>query len=131
MAGAAGILPFAPMFFSMLQTRDPATVTTAVAVAVGLVYVARAVSQGGSSSRPSSRPRCATAASRWRCRCRRHRRRTGAAGRHVAVGYGGGDPATLFWYLSALGLVAIASAFFMQPPTRFALPAGARLEARP
>ena len=47
------------------------------------------------------------------------------------LAYGGGDPRYIVWYLSALGLVAIASAFFMHRPTRFALPAGARLEARP
>ena len=33
--------------FSMLQTRDPATVTTAIAVAVGLVYAALYGPQGG------------------------------------------------------------------------------------
>ena len=85
MAGAAGILLFAPMFFSMLQTRDPATVTTAVAVAVGLVYAA---------VRPARRPVLGPVPARGALQRHlaggaavgRHRRRTGAAGRHVAAG---------------------------------------------
>ena len=85
MAGAAGILLFAPMFFSMLQTRDPATVTTAIAVAVGLVYAALYGPQGGlfsaSSARGALQRHLAGGAG-----VGRHRRRTGAAGRHVAAG---------------------------------------------
>lgn len=131
MAGAAGILLFAPMFFSMLQTRDPATVTTAVAVAVGLVYAALYGPQGGLFSAqfpPEVRYSGISLAVQV----------SGAIGGGLAplvatslLAYGGGDPRYIVWYLSALGLVAIASAFFMHRPTRFALPAGARLEARP
>lgn len=131
MAGAAGILLFAPMFFSMLQTRDPATVTTAIAVAVGLVYAALYGPQGGLFSAqfpPEVRYSGISLAVQV----------SGAIGGGLAplvatslLAYGGGDPRYIVWYLSAPGLVAIASAFFMHRPTRFALPAGARLEARP
>ena len=115
----------------MLQTRDPATVTTAVAVAVGLVYAALYGPQGGLFSAqfpPEVRYSGISLAVQV----------SGAIGGGLAplvatslLAYGGGDPRYIVWYLSALGLVAIASAFFMHRPTRFALPAGARLEARP
>ena len=95
MAGAAGILLFAPMFFSMLQTRDPATVTTAVAVAVGLVYAALYGPQGGLFSAqfpPEVRYSGISLAVQV----------SGAIGGGLAplvatslLAYGGGDPATL------------------------------------
>ena len=93
----------------MLQTRDPATVTTAIAVAVGLVYAALYGPQGGLFSAqfpPEVRSGISLAV-----------QVSGAIGGGLAplvatslLAYGGGDPRYIVWYLSALGLVAIASA---------------------
>ena len=81
--------------FSMLQTRDPATVTTAVAVAVGLVYAALYGPQGGLFSAqfpPEVRYSGISLAVQV----------SGAIGGGLAplvatslLAYGGGDPATL------------------------------------
>ena len=83
--GRRGRHPVRAHVFSMLQTRDPATVTTAIAVAVGLVYAAlygaRRPVLGPVPARGALQRHLAGGAG-----VGRHRRRTGAAGRHVAAG---------------------------------------------
>ena len=111
--------------FSMLQTRDPATVTTAIAVAVGLVY-ARCTARKAACSRPVPARGALQRHLAGGAGVGRHRRRTGAAGRHVAAGLRRRRPALHCLVPERAGPVAIASAFFMHRPTRFALPAGAR-----
>ncbi|MBN3778140.1 MHS family MFS transporter [Burkholderia sp. Ac-20345] len=131
MAGAAGILVFAPVFFTMLQSRNPATITAAVAIAVGVVYAALYGPEGGLFSAqfpPEVRYSGISMAVQV----------SGAIGGGLAplvatslLALGGGDARYIAWYLSALGVLAIISALFMHHPSRFALPVGDRLEARP
>jgi len=130
MAGSIGILLFAPMFFSMLQTLDAGTITLAVAIAIGLVYAALYGPEGGLFSAqfpPEVRYSGISIAVQV----------SGAVGGGLApiiatslLAYGGGNPRYIVWYLSALGLVAIVSSLFMHGPARFALPAAAGREAR-
>ncbi len=124
MAGALGILLYAPTFFSLLQTLDPANITLAVTLAIGLVYAALYGPQGGLFSAqfpPQVRYSGISIAVQV----------SGAIGGGLApivatslLAYGGGNPQYIVWYLSTLGAIAIASAFFMHGPARFALPAG-------
>jgi len=130
MAGSIGILLFAPMFFSMLQTLDAGTITLAVAIAIGLVYAALYGPEGGLFSAqfpPEVRYSGISIAVQV----------SGAVGGGLApiiatslLAYGGGNPRYIVWYLSALGLVAIVSSLFMHGPARFALPAATGREAR-
>ena len=122
MAGSVGILIFAPFFFSMLQTLNPATITLAVAIAIGLVYSALYGPEGGLFSAqfpPEVRYSGISIAVQV----------SGAIGGGLApivatslLAYGEGDPLYIVWYLSALGAVAIISSLFMHGPERFALP---------
>lgn len=124
LAGSAGILAFAPFFFSMLQTLNPATITLAVVIAIGGVYAALYGPEGGLFSAqfpPEVRYSGISIAVQV----------SGAIGGGLApivatslLAYGGGQPRYIVWYLSALGVIAIFSSLFMHHPSRFALPAG-------
>ena len=126
MAGAAGILLFAPMFLDAADARS-ATVTTAVAVAVGLVYAAvrPAALFSAVPARGALQRHLAGGAG-----VGRHRRRTGAAGRHVAAGLRRRRP-PLHCLVPERAGPGRHRQRVLHRPTRFALPAGARLEARP
>lgn len=121
-AGAVGILVFAPQYFTMLQTLDPGTITFAVVFAIGVVYSAMWGPEGGLFSAqfpPEVRYSGLSIAVQ-----------VGAAvGAGLApivatslLAYGGGNPHYIVWYLSILGFVAIVSALFMRGPAEFALP---------
>lgn len=121
-AGTAGIILFAPTFFTMLQSKDPGTITLAVVIAVGVVYAALYGPQGGLFSAqfpPEVRYSGISMAVQI----------SGAIGGGLApliatslLAYGGGDARYIVWYLSGLGIVAIISSLFMHHPSRFALP---------
>jgi metabolite-proton symporter len=121
-AGTAGIILFAPTFFTMLQSKDPGTITLAVVIAVGVVYAALYGPQGGLFSAqfpPEVRYSGISMAVQI----------SGAIGGGLApliatslLAYGGGDVRYIVWYLSGLGIVAIFSSLFMHHPSRFALP---------
>lgn len=131
MGGAAGILAFSPVFFTMLQSKDPGTITTTVIIAIGIVYAALYGPQGGLFSAqfpPEVRYSGISMAVQV----------SGAIGGGLAplvatslLAYGHGDTRYIVWYLSGLGLIAVISSLFMHHPSRFAVPAGARVEARP
>lgn len=130
MAGAAGILAFSSTFFSMLQTTNPATITLAVAIAIGLVYSALYGPEGGLFSAqfpPEVRYSGISIAVQV----------SGAVGGGLApivatalLKYGGGEPKYIVWYLSTLGAIAMVSAFFMHGPERFEDPASSITGAR-
>ncbi|WP_341644192.1 MFS transporter [Thauera sp. SDU_THAU2] len=123
MAGALGIMLFAPVFFTMLQSKDVGTITAAVVIAVGGVYAALYGPQGGLFSAqfpPEVRYSGISMAVQV----------SGAIGGGLAplvatalLAYGDGDARYIVWYLTALGVVAIFSSLFMHHPSRFALPA--------
>ena len=69
MAGAAGILLFAPMFSRCCRRAIPLP-SRRRSPWPWAWSTPRCTARKAACSRPSSRPRCATAASRWRCRCR-------------------------------------------------------------
>ena len=69
MAGAAGILLFAPMFSRCCRRAIPPP-SRRRSPWRWAWSTPRCTARKAACSRPSSRPRCATAASRWRCRCR-------------------------------------------------------------
>lgn len=131
MAGSAGIVAFAPAFFSMLQSLEPATITLAVAIAIGVVYASLYGPEGGLFSAqfpPEVRYSGISIAVQV----------SGAIGGGLAplvatslLAYGNGSPRYIVWYLSALGAMAIVSALFMHGPSRFALPVVARQGVRP
>jgi metabolite-proton symporter len=126
MAGAAGVLLFSPVFFTMLQTKDPGTITIAVMIAIGMVYASLYGPEGGLFSAqfpPEVRYTGISMAVQV----------SGAMGGGLAplvaaslLAYGGGDPNYIVWYLSVLGVIAIVSSLFMHRPSRFALPAARR-----
>ncbi len=127
-AGTAGIILFAPTFFTMLQSKDPGTITLAVVIAVGVVYAALYGPQGGLFSAqfpPEVRYSGISIAVQI----------SGAIGGGLApliatslLAYGGGDARYIVWYLSGLGVIAIISSLFMHHPSRFALPDVARVK---
>jgi MHS family shikimate/dehydroshikimate transporter-like MFS transporter len=129
-AGTAGIILFAPTFFTMLQSKDPGTITLAVVIAVGVVYAALYGPQGGLFSAqfpPEVRYSGISIAVQI----------SGAIGGGLApliatslLAYGGGDARYIVWYLSGLGVIAIISSLFMHHPSRFALPDVARLKGQ-
>ncbi|CAB3710724.1 MFS transporter [Achromobacter pestifer] len=114
MAGTVGILICAPIFFNLLGSGDKTWIIVAVCLAVGLVYACLYGPEGTlfSSQFPA------------------HVRYTGislavqvsgAIGGGLApivatwlLAKGGGDPKYVVWYLSALGVVALFSAWRMQ-----------------
>ena len=129
-AGTAGIILFAPTFFTMLQSKDPGTITLAVVIAVGVVYAALYGPQGGLFSAqfpPEVRYSGISIAVQI----------SGAIGGGLApliatslLAYGGGDARYIVWYLSGLGVIAIISSLFMHHPSRFALPDVARVKGQ-
>jgi len=120
MAGVAGILVFAPVFFSLLQTMDIGKITLAVVVAIGLVYACLYGPQGGLfSAQFPTEVRYSGISIAVQV--------SGAIGGGLApliatslLAYGDGDPRYIVWYLSGLGLIALASAAAMHGPSRFA-----------
>lgn len=123
MAGSAGILIFAPLFFDMLQTRDTGAITLAMVLAVGLVYACLYGPQGSlfsSQFPPEVRYSGISIAVQI----------SGALGGGLApivatslLAWGDGSPRYIVWYLSLLGVVAMASAWRMHGPRHFGAPA--------
>ncbi|HJW57630.1 MAG TPA: MFS transporter [Burkholderiaceae bacterium] len=120
MAGSVGIVLFAPIFFTMLQSKDINTIMLAVVLAVGVVYAALYSPQGGLFSAqfpPEVRYSGISMAVQV----------SGAIGGGLApliatylLTYGAGNTRYIVWYLSALGVIAIASTIFMRHPSCFA-----------
>lgn len=69
LAGSVGILVFAPVFFSLLQTLDARSITMAVVIAIGVVYASLYGPEGGLFSAQFPL-RFATAAFPLQSRCR-------------------------------------------------------------
>ncbi|MEZ7810331.1 MFS transporter [Alcaligenes phenolicus] len=123
MAGTICMLAFSSTFFSMLGSLDSKTITLALVIAIGLVYAALYGPQGGLFSTqfpPEVRYSGISIAVQV----------SGAIGGGLAplvatslLAYGDGQPDYIVWYLSALGLIAFASTWFMHGPTHFSLPA--------
>ncbi len=123
MAGTICMLAFSSTFFSMLGSLDSRTITLALVIAIGLVYAALYGPQGGLFSTqfpPEVRYSGISIAVQV----------SGAIGGGLAplvatslLAYGDGQPDHIVWYLSALGLIAFASTWFMHGPTHFSLPA--------
>ncbi|ESJ26707.1 major facilitator transporter [Cupriavidus sp. HPC(L)] len=122
MAGAVGVIGFAPLFFGMLQYRDPGSITFAMVIAIGVVYACLYGPQGSLFSAqfpPEVRYSGISIAVQV----------SGAIGGGLApivatslLAYGNGDPRYIVWYLSALGIIAAISAARMHGPLRFAVP---------
>ena len=122
MAGTVLMLAFSSTFFSMLGSLDSKTITLALVIAIGLVYAALYGPQGGLFSTqfpPEVRYSGISIAVQV----------SGAIGGGLAplvatslLAYGDGQPHYIVWYLSALGLIAFASTWFMHGPTHFSLP---------
>ncbi|MGF7465862.1 MFS transporter [Alcaligenes nematophilus] len=122
MAGTICMLAFSSTFFSMLGSLDSRTITLALVIAIGLVYAALYGPQGGLFSTqfpPEVRYSGISIAVQV----------SGAIGGGLAplvatslLAYGDGQPDYIVWYLSALGLIAFASTWFMHGPTHFSLP---------
>ena len=122
MLGSAGIIAFAPTFFSMLQTQDPGTITLAVIIAVGFVYACLYGPEGGLfSAQFPAQVRYSGISIAVQI--------SGAIGGGLApivatwlLAQGNGDPVYIVWYLSGLGIIAMISAFLMHGPLHFAIP---------
>jgi MFS family permease len=116
MSGAAGILVFASVFFSMLQTQDSAYVILAMMIAIGLIYASLYGPEAALFSAqypPEVRYSGISIAAQV----------SGAIGGGLAplvatslLAYGNGDPHYIVWYLSGLAVLAITSAAFMRGP---------------
>nr|WP_315846601.1 MFS transporter [uncultured Achromobacter sp.] len=114
MAGTVGILICAPVFFNLLGSGDKGLIIVAVCLAVGLVYACLYGPEGTlfSSQFPANvRYTGISLAVQV----------SGAIGGGLApivatwlLAKGGGDPKYVVWYLSALGVVALISAWRMQ-----------------
>jgi len=130
MAGAVGILACAPLFFQLLATGQTAWIITAVCLAVGLVYACLYGPEGTLfSSQFPAEVRYTGISLAVQV--------SGAIGGGLApiiatwlLAKAGGDPKYVVAYLSALGVVAVFSAWRMRgdTPARVAraVPAGAR-----
>ncbi|MBB1624323.1 MFS transporter [Achromobacter sp. UMC71] len=130
MAGAVGILACAPVFFQLLATGDRTWIIVAVCLAVGLVYACLYGPEGTLfSSQFPAQVRYTGISLAVQV--------SGAIGGGLApivatwlLARAGGDPKYVVWYLSALGVIAVFSAWRMRgdAPARAALavPAGAR-----
>lgn len=130
MAGTVGILICAPVFFSLLGSGDKGSIIVAVCLAVGLVYACLYGPEGTlfSSQFPANvRYTGISLAVQV----------SGAIGGGLApivatwlLAKGGGDPKYVVWYLSALGVVALISAWRMQgeaaAPPALRVPSAAR-----
>lgn len=130
MAGTLCMLAFSSPFFSMLGSLDTGTITLALVIAIGLVYAALYGPQGGLFSTqfpPEVRYSGISIAVQV----------SGAIGGGLAplvatslLAYGDGQPDYIVWYLSALGLIAFASSWFMHGPAHFSLPNLSRPKVR-
>ncbi|CUJ25943.1 MFS transporter [Achromobacter xylosoxidans] len=130
MAGAVGILACAPLFFQLLATGQTGWIIVAVCLAVGLVYACLYGPEGTLfSSQFPAEVRYTGISLAVQV--------SGAIGGGLApivatwlLARAGGDPKYVVWYLSALGVVAVFSAWLMRgdTPAQAALgvPAGAR-----
>ncbi|WP_107316520.1 MFS transporter [Achromobacter xylosoxidans] len=130
MAGAVGILACAPLFFQLLATGQTGWIIVAVCLAVGLVYACLYGPEGTLfSSQFPAEVRYTGISLAVQV--------SGAIGGGLApivatwlLARAGGDPKYVVWYLSALGVVAVFSAWRMRgdAPAQAALgvPAGAR-----
>lgn len=124
------MLAFSSPFFSMLGSLDTGTITLALVIAIGLVYAALYGPQGGLFSTqfpPEVRYSGISIAVQV----------SGAIGGGLAplvatslLAYGDGQPDYIVWYLSALGLIAFASSWFMHGPAHFSLPNLSRPKVR-
>lgn len=130
MAGAVGILACAPLFFQLLATGQTGWIIVAVCLAVGLVYACLYGPEGTLfSSQFPAEVRYTGISLAVQV--------SGAIGGGLApivatglLARAGGDPKYVVWYLSALGVIAVFSAWRMRgdAPARKALgvPASAR-----
>lgn len=130
MAGSVGILACAPLFFQLLATGHTGWIIVAVCLAVGLVYACLYGPEGTLfSSQFPAEVRYTGISLAVQV--------SGAIGGGLApivatwlLARAGGDPKYVVWYLSALGVIAVFSAWRMRgdAPARAALavPAGAR-----
>ncbi|WP_343719307.1 MFS transporter [Achromobacter dolens] len=130
MAGSVGILACAPLFFQLLATGQTGWIIVAVCLAVGLVYACLYGPEGTLfSSQFPAEVRYTGISLAVQV--------SGAIGGGLApivatwlLARAGGDPKYVVWYLSALGVIAVFSAWRMRgdAPARAALavPAGAR-----
>jgi len=113
-AGAAGIPVFAPIFFTLLQTADASQVAWAEAIAMGVVYAALYGPEGSlfpAQFPPEVRYSGISIAVQT----------SSAVGGGIApivatslLAYGDGNPRFIVLYLTALGVVAIASGILMR-----------------
>ncbi|BEP77543.1 MFS transporter (plasmid) [Variovorax sp. V59] len=118
--GTVGIIACAPLFFELLQTRQPLQVKLAVILAVGLVYATLYGPEGGLfSSQYPAEVRYSGISLAVQV--------SGAIGGGLApivatwlLAKGNGDPRYVVWYLSGLGVVALISALKMHGESRFA-----------
>lgn len=118
--GTIGIIACAPLFFELLQTRQPLQVKLAVVLAVGLVYATLYGPEGGLfSSQFPAEVRYSGISLAVQV--------SGAIGGGLApivatwlLAKGNGDPRYVVWYLTALGVVALISALKMHGESRFA-----------
>ncbi|WP_198087773.1 MFS transporter [Variovorax sp. E3] len=120
MLGTLGIVVCAPLFFNFLHTREVFWINAAAVLAIGLVYACLYGPEGSlfsSQFPPEVRYTGISLAVQV----------SGAIGGGLApimatwlLAKGGGDPAYVTWYLSALGVVACISAFKMHGTERFA-----------
>jgi len=112
--GSVGIVVFAPLFFSMLQTLDTAQVTLAVVLAIGVVYACLYGPEGGLfSAQFPTEVRYSGISIAVQV--------SGAVGGGLAplvatslLAWGGGSPRYIVWYLAGLGVIAILSAIAMR-----------------
>ena len=130
MAGSVGILACAPLFFQLLATGQTGWIIVAVCLAVGLVYACLYGPEGTLfSSQFPAEVRYTGISLAVQV--------SGAIGGGLApivatwlLARAGGDPKYVVWYLSALGVIAVFSAWRMRgdAPARaeLGLPAGAR-----
>ncbi|HRL22916.1 MAG TPA: MFS transporter [Alcaligenes sp.] len=120
--GSVGILAYAPLFFDLLQTRDTGLITLAMVLALGLVYACLYGPQGSLfSAQFPAEVRYSGISIAVQI--------SGALGGGLApivatslLAWGQGNPRYIVWYLSLLGVLALASAWRMHGPQRFSAP---------
>ncbi|WP_341669590.1 MFS transporter [Alcaligenes sp. SDU_A2] len=120
--GSVGILAYAPLFFDLLQTRDTGLITLAMILALGLVYACLYGPQGSLfSAQFPAEVRYSGISIAVQI--------SGALGGGLApivatslLAWGQGNPRYIVWYLSLLGVLALASAWRMHGPQRFSAP---------